>query len=190
MPVMRPEPHLRTCTGGTLWFTGLSGAGKTTLADGVAGRLAAAGRPHYRLDGDVLRTGLCRDLGFSPADRAENIRRAGEVAFMLADAGVLVLAAFVSPFAADRAAVRRRHAEAGLPFMEIFVDAPLEEVRRRDVKGLYARAGAGQVADLTGVGQAYERPEAPELALRTDLLDREACLRRIEDLLRAQPWRA
>ena len=125
----------------------------------------AAGRPAYLLDGDNLRHGLNGDLGFAAEDRSENVRRAGEVALLFADAGVVALVSLVSPYAADRARVRERHAEAGLPFVEVFVDTPLEECERRDSKGLYARARAGELRGLTGVDDPYEAPAAAELTL-------------------------
>ncbi len=147
-----------------IWFTGLSGSGKTTVAGLAARRLEALGRPAFVLDGDALRAGLCRDLGFGPADRAENIRRAAEVAAILLDAGIVVLACFISPLRVDRAGARARLGEA---FVEAFVDTPVAECRRRDPKGLYRRADAGLIAEFTGVSAPYEAPEAPELRLVT-----------------------
>jgi bifunctional enzyme CysN/CysC len=146
-----------------LWFTGLSGAGKSTIANLVEQRLHALGRHTAMLDGDNLRHGLCRDLGFSEADRIENIRRAAEAARLLADAGLIVLASFISPYRADRAAARALFG-AG-EFIEVFVDTPVAECRRRDPKGLYARADAGELRQFTGVDSPYEPPEAPELRL-------------------------
>ncbi|MET0266546.1 MAG: adenylyl-sulfate kinase [Duganella sp.] len=148
-----------------LWFTGLSGAGKSTLADAAAQALRAEGRAVYVLDGDALRSGLCSDLGFDAAARAENIRRAGHVAALMADAGLIVIGAFISPFAADRAMVRALFAPG--EFMEIYCDSPLEACERRDVKGLYRRARAGQIAEFTGISSPYEVPRAPELAVDT-----------------------
>ena len=147
----------------TVWFTGLSGAGKTTLARAVADLLVADGRAAHVLDGDELRTGLSADLGFSLADRAEQVRRAGHVARILGDAGVVPLVALVSPVRADRDAVRALHA-AGR-FLEVHVATPLAVCEARDVKGLYARARAGEVAQMTGVAQAYEPPLTPELVV-------------------------
>jgi len=147
----------------TVWFTGLSGAGKTTLARAVAALLVAEGRAAHVLDGDELRAGLSADLGFSLADRAEQVRRAGHVARILGDAGVVPLVALVSPVRADRDAVRALHG-AGR-FLEVHVATPLEVCETRDVKGLYARARAGEVAQMTGVAQGYEPPLAPELVL-------------------------
>ncbi len=148
-----------------LWFTGLPAAGKSTIARTVEGRLAAAGYHTYMLDGDNLRHGLNRDLGFTDADRVENIRRAGEVAKLLLDAGLIVVCAFISPFRQERKAIREL-VERG-EFIEIFVDTPIEECEKRDPKGLYAKARAGAIPNLTGLNSAYERPDAPEITLRT-----------------------
>jgi len=148
-----------------VWFTGLSGAGKSTIANLVEKKLAALGRHTFLLDGDNVRHGLNRDLGFTEADRIENIRRVGEVARLMADAGLIVLAAFISPFRADREMVR-----AMLPdgeFIEVFVDTPLDEAERRDAKGLYAKARAGEIANFTGIDSPYEPPEAPEIRIDT-----------------------
>jgi adenylylsulfate kinase len=150
--------------GAVVWLTGLSGSGKSTIARAAEERLAAAGRLAYVLDGDNLRHGLCADLGFAAADRTENIRRVGHVAALLADAGVLVLTAFISPFRADRAAAR---AVLGADLLEVFVDAPLAACEARDPKGLYRKARAGEIAEFTGVSSPYEPPEHPDLHLRT-----------------------
>ena len=149
----------------TVWFTGLSGAGKSTIAAAVAQRLVAAGRHVTVLDGDEFRRGLNADLGFSAADRSENIRRVGEVARLMADAGMVALVPVISPYRADRDRVRAIHADAGLAFVEVFVDTPLDVCEQRDPKGLYARARAGDLIGLTGVDDPYEAPEAPELRL-------------------------
>ncbi|MEA2310278.1 MAG: adenylylsulfate kinase [Solirubrobacteraceae bacterium] len=149
--------------GGTVWFTGLPASGKSTVAAAVEARLLAEGRAAYVLDGDNLRHGLNGNLGFSTEDRAENVRRTAEVAALMADAGVVVLASLVSPFRADRAAARAIHVARGLGFAEVWVSTPLEECERRDPKGLYARARAGDIPDMTGVGSPYEAPEAPDL---------------------------
>jgi bifunctional enzyme CysN/CysC len=148
-----------------LWFTGLPGSGKSTIARLVEARLHASGHHTYMLDGDNLRHGLNRDLGFTDADRVENIRRVGEVAKLFLDAGLIVLCAFVSPFQAERKLVRDL-VEAD-EFVEIFVDTPLEECMRRDPKGLYAKAKAGHIKNFTGIDSAYEPPAAPELVLQT-----------------------
>ena len=151
--------------GATVWFTGLSGAGKSTLAVEVQRQLVAAGTPATVLDGDNLRHGLTRGLTFSPADRAENVRRVGEAAALVADAGVIALVSLVSPFRADRDAVRAVHDRAGLRFAEVWVATSLERCEARDPKGLYARARAGSVIDLTGVSAPYEEPLDPELVV-------------------------
>ena len=151
--------------GATAWLTGLPGAGKTTVAGALTLRLRELGRPVLWLDGDVLRRGLCRDLGFSAEDRAENVRRAGEVACLVAQSGVVAVVSLISPYAADRGAVRARHAEHGAPFVEVFVSTPAEICERRDPKGLWARARAGELKGFTGVDDPYEAPEAPELAV-------------------------
>jgi adenylyl-sulfate kinase len=149
--------------GATVWFTGLPSSGKSTVAAAVEARLLASGRPAYVLDGDNLRHGLNGDLGFSVEDRAENVRRTAEVAALMADAGVVALASLVSPRRADRAAARAVHERSGLRFLEVWVSTPLEECERRDTKGLYARARAGEIPDFTGIGQPYEEPDAPDL---------------------------
>jgi adenylylsulfate kinase len=148
-----------------LWFTGLSGSGKTTVAGLVEQRLAALGLHTYLLDGDNVRHGLCGDLGFSDADRVENIRRVGEVGRLMADAGLVVLSAFISPFRSDRALVRQLM-PAG-EFIEIHMDTPLHECERRDPKGLYRKARAGEIRNFTGLDSPYEAPLAPEVRLDT-----------------------
>ncbi|MDP3377355.1 MAG: adenylyl-sulfate kinase [Brevundimonas sp.] len=149
-----------------LWLTGLSGAGKSTLANAVEARLTAMGHHAYLIDGDNLRHGLSRDLGFTDADRVENIRRAAETARMMADAGLIVLVSLISPFAAERQMARGLMVQG--EFLEVFVDAPLEVVEARDVKGLYKKARAGELANFTGIDSPYEAPEAPELHICTD----------------------
>jgi bifunctional enzyme CysN/CysC len=151
--------------GGTLLFTGLSGAGKSTLAAGVEEAFVSRGRPAFLLDGDNLRHGLNGDLGFSDLDRTENVRRAGEVARLFADSGTLALIALIAPFAADRRLIRTMHEEAGLPFAEVYLSTSLEECERRDPKGLYARARAGQLPSFTGIDSDYEVPRDAELVL-------------------------
>ncbi len=148
-----------------VWFTGLSGAGKSTLAHAVEERLHAMGCRTYVLDGDNVRHGLCGDLGFSAADRTENIRRIGEVAKLMMDAGVIALAAFISPFRADRERVR--HMVAPGEFIEIYCHCPVEVCESRDVKGLYQRARSGEVKEFTGISSPYEPPLAPELQVNT-----------------------
>jgi adenylyl-sulfate kinase len=151
--------------GATVWMTGLPGSGKSTIAAGVETALLGSGRSVYILDGDNLRHGLNGDLGFSAADRAENVRRTAEVSALLADSGTVVLVALVSPYRADRDAARAVHEARGLPFLEVHVATPLEECERRDPKGLYARARAGEITGLTGVDDPYEPPEAPEVVV-------------------------
>ena len=154
-----------------LWFTGLSGAGKSTIANLVEKKLAAMGRHTFLLDGDNVRHGLNKDLGFTEADRIENIRRVGEVAKLMADAGLIVLTAFISPFRAERDMVRRMM--GGGEFIEVFVDTPLDEAEKRDVKGLYAKARAGELPNFTGIDSPYEAPENPELWIDTTKLSAE-----------------
>jgi bifunctional enzyme CysN/CysC len=157
--------------GATLWLTGLPGAGKSTIAMTVEARLLAAGRPAMVLDGDNLRHGLNADLGFSDRDRAENVRRVAEVAAMLNRAGVVAIVSLISPLRAARDAARRAHNGHALPFAEVFVDVPLEVCQQRDPKGLYARARAGEIPDLTGVGSPYEAPIDPDLVVGSDSVD-------------------
>jgi bifunctional enzyme CysN/CysC len=166
--------------GGVLWFTGLSGAGKSTLAMEVEQQLFRKGYQVYVLDGDNVRGGLNANLGFSPEDRTENIRRVGEVAALFADAGVLCITAFISPYQADRAMARRA---AGMSFAEIFVDADLATCEERDPKGLYRKARAGQISEFTGVSAPYEAPLAPELTVKTDEQSVESCVQRIVEFV-------
>ncbi|HSH22548.1 MAG TPA: adenylyl-sulfate kinase [Acidimicrobiales bacterium] len=169
--------------GATVWFTGLSGSGKSTVAAAVERRLIDAGRPAYVLDGDNLRHGLNADLGFGDDDRAENVRRLGEVARLMADAGLVALVPAISPFRTGREAARAAHAEAGLPFFEVHLATPLDECERRDPKGLYARARAGGLAGLTGIDSPYEAPEHPELVLVPDDGDVDRQAARVLELL-------
>ena len=156
--------------GCTVWFTGLSGAGKTTLSFALEEFLVSRGISAYGLDGDNIRTGLNKNLGFAPEDREENIRRVAEVGKLFADSGTVALCAFVSPYKKDRDLARRLHQEAGLPFLEIFVDTPIEECEKRDTKGLYKKARAGQIKGFTGIDQPYEAPDNPDVVIKT--LDR------------------
>jgi adenylylsulfate kinase len=165
-----------------LWFTGLSGAGKSTLAHAVARRLHEAGANTYVLDGDNVRHGLCGDLGFSEADRSENIRRIGEVARLFLDAGVIVLTAFISPYRADRDRVRQLMLEGD--FLEIYCDCSLEVCESRDVKGLYQRARKGEVKEFTGISSPYEAPLAAELTVDTGGSDLESCVKQVIEMLR------
>jgi bifunctional enzyme CysN/CysC len=156
---------VRRSGGATIWLTGLSGSGKSSIAVELEERLHAAGRSAYLLDGDNLRFGLNGDLGFSASDRDENVRRTGEVARLFADAGLVALVSLVSPYRAARDRVRAIHAEAGLPFLEVWVDTDLAVCEARDPKGLYRRARAGEISGLTGVDDPFEPPEHPELVL-------------------------
>ncbi|OYD82293.1 adenylyl-sulfate kinase [Azospirillum brasilense] len=167
-----------------LWFTGLSGSGKSTVANRLERRLHALGHHTMMLDGDNVRLGLNRDLGFTDADRVENIRRVGEVAKLMTEAGLIVLCAFIAPFRAEREALRALFPE-GL-FLEVFVDTPLEECMRRDPKGLYAKARSGSLRNFTGVNSPYERPDAPDLRLDTTAEDADALAARVVEDLRAR----
>jgi bifunctional enzyme CysN/CysC len=158
----------RPSQGATIWLTGLSGSGKSTVAAAAERALVGWGRPAYVLDGDNLRHGLNGDLGFSAADRTENVRRVGHVARLLADAGVVALVPLISPYRADRDLVRALHTAAELPFFEVFVDTPLELCEQRDPKGLYKQARAGEITGFTGIDDPYEAPAAPDLVLRPD----------------------
>jgi len=169
--------------GATVWFTGLSGSGKSTIAAEVERMLLAARRPAYLLDGDNLRHGLNGDLGFSAEDRDENVRRAGEVARLFADAGVVALVPLISPYRAGRDRVRAFHEAAGLAFLEVFVDTPLEECERRDPKGLYAQARRGELTGFTGIDDPYEPPIVPELVLTAAEGEPDAQARRVMELL-------
>lgn len=171
------------CTGATLWFTGLSGSGKSTVASALEQALVNEGVNCYRLDGDNVRHGLNKNLGFSAEDRAENIRRIGEVAKLFADAGVISLTSFISPYRADRDLCRELHAKAGLKFFEVFVDTPIEVCEQRDPKGLYKKARAGEIKGFTGIDDPYEAPEKAELVLKTAEHDVDACVRQCVDLL-------
>jgi bifunctional enzyme CysN/CysC len=151
--------------GATVWFTGLSGSGKSTVAVAVERLLLDSGRAAYRLDGDNLRHGLNGDLGFSSVDRDENVRRASEVARLFADSGLIALVPLISPYRSGRERAREIHRAADLPFLEIFVNTPIDECERRDPKGLYAKARAGEIPGFTGVDDPYEPPTACELEL-------------------------
>ena len=153
--------------GATIWFTGLSGSGKSTVAVALEAALYEQGKLAYRLDGDNVRMGINKNLGFSAEDRKENIRRIGEVAKLFVDAGVIVLSSFVSPYREDRDEVRKLHDAGGMDFIEVFVDVPLEEAEKRDPKGLYKKARAGQIKNFTGIDDPYEAPNAPELVLKS-----------------------
>jgi bifunctional enzyme CysN/CysC len=168
-----------------LWFTGLSGAGKSTIANIVERKLHALGRHTYLLDGDNLRHGINRDLGFTTADRVENVRRTAEVAALMADAGLIVLVALISPYRAERRLARELIGDDA--FVEVFVDTPLVDAEARDRKGLYSKARRGELPNFTGVDHPYERPEAPDVHIRTpDQTPEEAADAIIETLLASQ----
>jgi adenylylsulfate kinase len=154
--------------GATLWFTGLSGSGKSTVAVELEGVLSEMGVLSYRLDGDNVRLGINRNLGFSSEDRTDNIRRIGEIAKLFVDTGVVALSSFISPYAADRDQVRALHEAAGMDFIEIFVDCALEEAEKRDPKGLYKKARAGEIKNFTGIDDPYQAPDNPEVHLHSD----------------------
>ncbi|MGD1915113.1 MAG: adenylyl-sulfate kinase [Phycisphaerales bacterium] len=170
-------------SGATVWFTGLSGSGKSTIASAVEQVLVNKGVNAYRLDGDNVRHGLNKNLGFSAEDRAENIRRIGEVAKLFADAGVLSLTSFISPYKSDRDLCRTMHDESGLTFIEVFVDTPLEECEKRDPKGLYKKARAGEIKGFTGIDDPYEAPEKAELILKTEGRSIDECVQEVLSFL-------
>jgi len=156
--------------GVTFWFTGLSGSGKSTVAVALEQALHAQGKLSYRLDGDNIRMGINKNLGFSAEDRAENIRRIGEIAKLFCDTGVITLSSFVSPYRGDRDLVRKLHEEGGIPFVEVFMKTSLAEAEKRDPKGLYKKARAGEIKNFTGIDDPYEEPENAELVLDTEAL--------------------
>jgi bifunctional enzyme CysN/CysC len=156
-----------------IWFTGLSGAGKSTIANLLEKRLHASGRHTYILDGDNVRHGLNRDLGFTEADRVENIRRVAEVAKLMVDAGLIVLVSFISPYRSERRLARSMIGEG--EFVEVYVDAPLQECEKRDAKGLYAKARRGELRNFTGIDSEYQAPESPDIHLLTTSTSAEAC---------------
>jgi bifunctional enzyme CysN/CysC len=164
-----------------LWLTGLPAAGKSTISNALEKRLFAAGHHTYLLDGDDIRLGLNKDLGFSEADRNENIRRVSEVARLLVDAGLIVIVSFISPYRTHRDRARSLF-EPG-EFLEIFVDTPLEECERRDPKGLYAKARRGELKNFTGIDSPYEPPDSPEVHLQTMLQSPDECVNRVQQVL-------
>jgi adenylylsulfate kinase len=153
--------------GATLWFTGLSGSGKSTVAVALEQALTAKARLTYRLDGDNIRLGINKNLGFSAEDRTENIRRIGEISKLFVDVGIITLSSFVSPYRADRDLVRKLHEEAGMQFIEVFVDVPLSVAEERDPKGLYKKARAGEIPNFTGISDPYEEPLNAEIVLNS-----------------------
>ena len=160
--------HLLGQKGATLWFTGLSGSGKSTVAVALEEALLARGHLSYRLDGDNVRLGINKNLGFSAEDRTENIRRVGEVAKLFADVGVICLSSFISPYRVDRESVRETHVRAGLDFIEVYIECSLEGAEERDPKGLYKKARAGEIKNFTGIDDPYETPKNPEIVLNTE----------------------
>ncbi|PCH43686.1 adenylylsulfate kinase [Wolfiporia cocos MD-104 SS10] len=169
--------------GVTIWFTGLSASGKSTIACALEQHLLHLHKFCYRLDGDNIRFGLNKDLGFDEKSRTENIRRIGEVSKLFADASCIAVTAFISPYRVDRQVARELHEKAGLAFVEVFVDAPLHVVEARDPKGLYKKARAGEIKDFTGISAPYEAPENPELRIKTDEYDVAESVRVITEYL-------
>ena len=188
----RPDDHLSVTpderaardgqTGLVVWFTGLSGAGKTTLAVSVERRLFDLGYRTFLIDGDLLRAGLCNDLGYGAADRHENVRRAGVVSSLMASAGLICLTALISPFRADRA--RARNLLPAGCFLEVYVNAPLSVCEARDAKGLYRRARANEIPNFTGISSVYEPPESPDFEVRTDLSSVEESIAKVLKVVR------
>jgi adenylylsulfate kinase len=172
--------------GATVWFTGLSGSGKSTVAVALEEALYKRGKLAYRLDGDNIRMGINKNLGFSEEDRKENIRRIGEVAKLFVDSGVIVLSSFISPYKADRDVVRELHATDGMDFIEVLVDCSLEEAEKRDPKGLYKKARAGEIKNFTGIDDPYEAPENPEITLRSDQMSLEEEVEILMDALESR----
>ncbi|CAG8504936.1 4580_t:CDS:2 [Diversispora eburnea] len=152
----------------TIWFTGLSASGKSTIASALEKYLLTMNISSYRLDGDNIRFGLNKDLGFGQKDREENIRRIAEVAKLFADSTTIALTSFISPYKSDREIARKLHEDSGIPFVEVYIDAPLEVAEQRDPKGLYKKAKAGEIKDFTGISAPYEAPPSPEIHIHTD----------------------
>ena len=169
--------------GCTLWMTGLSGSGKSTVAVALEQVLMQRGHHAYRLDGDNVRHGLNKNLGFSAEDRDENIRRIGEVTKLFADAGVISITSFISPYVKARQLVREMHEKDGIPFFEVYVNAPLDVAEARDPKGLYKKARAGEIKGFTGIDDPFEEPQSPEIELRTDKLSIEQSVEALLDTL-------
>ncbi|KAM3418734.1 Adenylyl-sulfate kinase [Cercospora zeina] len=191
----KERSELRGQKGATIWFTGLSASGKSTIAEALEQHLLKQGLQTYRLDGDNVRFGLNKDLGFSPQDRVENIRRIAEVAKLFADSTTLALTSFISPYAADRKLARDLHADTTknvndasppLPFIEVHVDISVEDAEKRDPKGLYKKARAGEIKEFTGVSAPYEKPEAPEIYIDSVETSVEAAVLQITEYLQKQ----
>ncbi|RDW66234.1 putative adenylylsulfate kinase [Coleophoma cylindrospora] len=182
---------LRKQKGCTIWFTGLSASGKSTIAIALEQHLLHLGLAAYRLDGDNVRFGLNKDLGFSEKDRNENIRRIAEVAKLFADSTTIAITSFISPYAADRKIARDLHAASGgeeneaLPFIEVFIDIPVEEAEKRDPKGLYKKARAGEIPNFTGISAPYEAPEKAEIHIRSDKSTVEESVAKITEYLQS-----
>jgi len=174
--------------GVTIWLTGLSASGKSTIACALEQHLLHLKRFAYRLDGDNIRFGLNKDLGFDEKDREENIRRIGEVSKLFADAGAITITAFISPYRADRDLARDLHSRSEIPFIEVFVDVPLSVAEQRDPKGLYRKARAGEIKDFTGISAPYEPPSAPEIQIRTDETDVKQSVQLILEYLIARSF--
>lgn len=172
--------------GCTIWLTGLPSSGKSTTAFTLEHELVQEGHIAYVLDGDNIRFGLNRNLGFSPNDRAENIRRIGEVALLYADTGIIAITSFISPYREDRDLVRERHNDLGIPFIEIFIDAPLNVCEERDPKGLFKKARQGELKDFTGIDAPYEKPIVPDMVLNTEQLTPEQTAEQIIEYLHSQ----
>ncbi|KAF8979134.1 Adenylyl-sulfate kinase [Entomortierella lignicola] len=172
----------------TIWFTGLSASGKSTLASALEQHLVSLRIAAYRLDGDNIRFGLNKDLGFGPEARTENIRRIAEVAKLFADSTQIAITAFISPYISDREAARKLHQESNIPFIEVFADAPLSVVEERDPKGLYKKAKAGEIKEFTGISAPYEAPLAPEIHIHTDKVSIEEGVQIILDYLRKNEY--
>lgn len=172
--------------GATFWFTGLSASGKSTIAVAVEQVLLNRGHHIYRLDGDNIRMGLNKNLGFSAEDRAENIRRIGEVSKLFAESGIISIASFISPYIADRDAVRALHEENNIPYFECYIDCSLEVAEERDPKGLYKKARAGEIKGFTGIDDPYEAPTTAELHIRTHEDDLQTCVAQVVEFIDAQ----
>ncbi|KAH8645479.1 Adenylylsulfate kinase-domain-containing protein [Xylariales sp. PMI_506] len=189
----RERNELRGQKGLTIWFTGLSASGKSTVATALEQHLLHLGLASYRLDGDNVRFGLNKDLGFSEKDRNENIRRIAEVAKLFADSSTIALTSFISPFRADRETARALHAAASgddepIPFIEVYVDVPIEVAEQRDPKGLYKKARAGQIPEFTGISSPYEAPENPEIVIKTHEHSVEECVAQIVEWLQSKGY--